>query len=174
MTFSLPIDGIALLGLLERHYLESKAEALKERLNRVHLRSGPPAHVSDGIGGARGQHREAPVRDAGTVDEIEQALSQAHVGVRSTHSFSPLARRRRGPAGSIEPETLPEPLQGGSLLVCLLRCRCRKTEAGSRVCLGGIALSRVGIPEPCPVPTAPDRSPGMTALYSSAEEGTGN
>lgn len=147
MTFSLPIDGVALVGLLERHYLESEAEALKERLNRVDLRSGPPAHVSDGIGGARGQHREAPVRDARTVDEIEQALSQAHVGVRSTHSFSPLARRRHGPAGSIEPETLPEPLQGGSLLVCLLRCRCRKTEIWSRIGLGRIALSTVGAPE---------------------------
>ena len=122
MTFSLPIDGIVdLLGFIERHYLEFKAEALKERLNQVHLRSGPPAHVSDGIGGARGQHREAPVRDTRPVDEVEQALSQAHVGVRSAHIVSPLARRRPGPAGSNEPGTLPEPFQGGSLFVCLLR-----------------------------------------------------
>ena len=113
--------GVDLFGLIEKHYLEFKAEALKERLNRVHLRSGPPAHVSDGIGGAGSQHREASVREAGPVDEVEQALSKVHVGARITHTVSPLARRRPVPAGSIEPGTMPQPLQGGSRLVYLRR-----------------------------------------------------
>ena len=116
--------GVVLLGLNERHYLEFKAEAPKERLNGVHMRGGPATYVADGIAGACGQHRQVPVRDAGPVDEVDQALSQAHTGVRSTHILFPtsLARPRCGQAGPIERGTLPEPFRGGWPLGRLLRC----------------------------------------------------
>ena len=113
--------GVVLLGVIEKHYLESKAEAPKERLNGVHKRGGPATYVADGIDGACGQDRQVPVRDAGPVDEVDQALSQAHTGVRSTDILFPtsLARPRCGQAGPIEPGTLPEPLRAaGRLLRC--------------------------------------------------------
>ena len=90
-----PVPGLP--GLLDRHHLKPDAERAAEGLDRIQARPGSASHVADGIGAAGGEQGQAPIGDAGVVDEIQEALFQVVIWIGSAHVFSPsctLARPR--------------------------------------------------------------------------------
>ena len=90
--FGTLLDNGDLLGwrawLIERRYLEPEAEDAAEGFKGIQTGRGASAHVADGIGAAGREQRKAAVGDAGAVDEVEKALPEAYVRIRSSHAVS--------------------------------------------------------------------------------------
>ena len=54
---------------------------MTQRLGGIEAGGSATAQEADGIGVAGGEQREAAIGDAGAIDEVEEALSQAHARI---------------------------------------------------------------------------------------------